>query len=300
MADIVDRLERVIRRHVLSSVPPDAVASLESLSLANLLIEYRVWRHRFVAPVPRNVLISRELRKSGVAAYQAAFDAIKQKIERGEDLTPHLSTLVHKPFRNASSTRRGNRDYLLSDWGVHHLHLATTLRPNGTSERTKDVLFAIFSQDTAYLMCLQLHPKEANWADEDIFAIVVKNWPNADLVHQSFSGLTMVSKPSNEERLQLREAGVMTPMEIDGKLYVPRNMGLTTAGTSIHLTQEVNQLMWSLRSWRDGDPIERLRKTQGVRHDAYWTAAIHAPMPGFEEYCGFSADKTFVSVGRLC
>lgn len=276
------------------------MAPLEPLTLANLLIEYRVWRHRFVAPVPRKVVISRELRVSGVGSYQAAFDAIKQKIERGEDLTPHLSTLIHQPFRSASATRQGNRDYLLSDWNVHHLHLATRLRPNGTSERTKDVMFAMFLQDTAYLMCLYPHPKEANWADEDIFAIVVRNWPNASLVHQSLSGATMVNKPSNEEHLKLREAGVMTPMEIDGKLYVPANMGLTTAGTSIHLTREVNQLMWSLRGWREGDPLARLRNTQGVRDDAYWTAAIHAPMPGFEEYCGFAADKTFVSVGRLC
>jgi hypothetical protein len=285
---------------VLRSVPADAVAPLEPLTFANLLIEYRVWRHRFVAPVPRKVVISQELRKSGAGVYQAAFDVIKQKIEHGGDLTPYLSTLIHQPFRNASPTRQGNRDYLLSDWGVHHLHLATELRANGTSERTKDVMFAMFVQDTAYLMCLYPHPKEANWADEDVFAIVVRNWPNANLVHRSLSGVTMVSKPSSEGRLKLREAGVMTPMEIDGKLYVPGNFGLTTAGTPIHLTREVNQLMWNLRGWRDGDPLERLRNTQGVRHDAYWTAAVHAPVPGFEEYGGFAADKTFVSVGRLC
>jgi hypothetical protein len=64
MAGIVDRLERIICRHVLDSMPPSAQTHLQGKRVADLLIEYGTWRDRFVAPVPRTVKFSRELSSS--------------------------------------------------------------------------------------------------------------------------------------------------------------------------------------------------------------------------------------------
>jgi hypothetical protein len=33
---------------------------------------------------------------------------------------------------------------MLADWGIHHLHLSSTLRPEEFTERGRDLLFAVF------------------------------------------------------------------------------------------------------------------------------------------------------------
>jgi hypothetical protein len=57
LPDLVDRLERVVRAHILQSLPEGAAPDLDHASLASLLIEYRTWRGRFVRPLPRNVYL---------------------------------------------------------------------------------------------------------------------------------------------------------------------------------------------------------------------------------------------------
>lgn len=303
MPHLVDRLERVAKRHVLRSIPAEGLAHLEGLSLANLLIEYRVLRGRFVAPVPRTVHVSRELRSSRKAsAHRTVLNGLITKIEDGVDLTPHLSRRIVRPFRSVTPTepsRRSDRDLLLGEWGVHHLHLSLELRRDGMTERSKDVLFAVFDDENAYLIGIFAHPDEANWAAEDIFAVMVRNWPNAGLVHQAHGVIGLSQHHSDEDRLKLRNSGISNIMEIDGKVFMPGRLGQTTAGTPIQATREVNNLMWQLRAWRENAQA-RLDKTEGVPAGAYWFAAIHQALPGFEEYCGFATASTFVPVGRLC
>lgn len=170
MSDIVERLELVIRGHVIGAMPIDGrEPPLRSLSLSTLLIEYRTWRGRFVAPQPRAVQISAELQGSPmVRAYEHEFATLRRKIEAGEDLTPHLSTRIHRPFENIrapSLEHRTDRDSLLAEWGVHHLHLSKRRR-GGTARRGDDVLLAAFTGDVAYLIDIRAHPRHANWVQE--------------------------------------------------------------------------------------------------------------------------------------
>jgi hypothetical protein len=305
MTDIVERLERVVRRHILKSMPPANNQLLVQMSFTNLLVEYRTWRGRFVAPQPRTVVISRELQESAaLQEYSDALTALGQKIEAGEDLTPNLSTRIHQPFENIeapSLEHRTDRDSMLAEWGLHHLHLSKKLR-GGAARRGNDVLFAAFTSDTAYLIDIRAHPKHANWAAEDLFAIVVRNWPDSGLVHKT-KALGLTQHYSDEDRLQLRNAGISTMMEIDGKVYAPGPLGQTLAGTPIQATREAQALIWALRPWRENFDAT-LATFSSVPADAYWTPAIHTPRPGFEEYCGFatttSDGSTFVPVGRLC
>lgn len=303
MPDLVDRLERVAKRHVLKSVPAEGLAQLQGLGLADLLIEYRVLRGRFVAPTPRKVHLSRELRSSPEAKSQrAVLNALIRKIEDGVDVTPHLSRRIVRPFRSVKPTKpsgRTDRDLLLSDWGVHHLHLSLEVQPDGMTARSKDVLFAVFDDEDAYLIGILAHPHEANWAAEDIFAVMVRNWPNAGLVHPAHGVIGLSQRYSDEDRLKLRNSGVANIMEIDGKVFMPGRFGQTTAGTPVQATRDVNELMWQIGAWRE-DTRARLDRTDGVPAGSYWAAAIHQPLPGFEEYCGFATGHTFVPVGRLC
>jgi len=305
MPDIVERLERVIRRHVIKSMPGGSNEALGSLSLSALLVEYRTWRGRFIAPQPRAVQVSTELQASAAAqTNDQALSILRQKIEVGDDLTPHLSTRIHTPFENIeapSLEHRTDRDSMLAEWGIHHLHLSKQRR-RGAVRRGNEVLFAAFTNDVAFLIDIRAHPKFANWAAEDLFAIIVRNWPDAGLVLKT-NALGLTRRFSDEDRLELRNAGISTAIEIDGNVYFPGTIGQTTAGTPIQATREADALVWALRPWRENFDAA-LSAFPDAPPGAYWTPAIHAPRPGFEEYCGFaattSAGRTFVPVGRIC
>lgn len=235
------------------------------------------------------------------AEHSSALAAIEGKIKAGGDLNPHLSTRVAEPLRPdlpASPHKRSDRDLLLADWGVHHLHLSTEVRSDGSVKRGRDVLFAVFMPEDAYLIGIYDHQPHANWAAEEIFGVMVREWPQAELAIE-IGGVSLAQKPSDQDRQQLRQGGVQSMMEIDGKVYIPRRFGLTTAGTPIYITRQVNQVMWDLRDAREGLE-ERLRQVEGVPAGAYWAPALHCPQPGFEEYCGFATGTTFYAVARIC
>lgn len=133
MSDLVQRLERRIRRHVLAEMPEDPSKELASKSLPDLLLIYGNWRSRLIAAIPRSAHESSELRVSPAYRRHApVLDAIKHKISAGEDLTTHLSRgvkVAYEPEGLAPEElkRRRDRDLLIADWGMHHLHLSTSL-----------------------------------------------------------------------------------------------------------------------------------------------------------------------------
>jgi hypothetical protein len=302
MPDIVERLEKRIRRHITQTMPA-APGYIEEQCLSGLLIDYRVWRGRFLQPRPRNVHRSSELKGSTKSKeHSKALAAIEAKIAKGEDLNPHLSSRISMPVGGDAGSplaKRSDRDLLLAEWDVHHLHLSTEMGPKGFTKRTGDALFAVFRDSDAYLLGVFAHPANANWAAKDIFAVLVRNWPGADLVIEARGLIGLSQDYSDEDRLKLRASGVMNLQEVDGKIYSPASIGLTTAGTPTAATRQADALMRELNRWR-ADPYTLLRETTDAPHSIYWLPAIHPAVPGFEEYCGFTAEGTFVPVGRLC
>lgn len=302
MPDLVERLERRIRRHITEAMPARP-AYIEGQSLSGLLIDYRVWRGRFVQPRPRTVHRSAELEKSSKSDEHAdALAAIESKIVKGEDLNPHLSSRISLPVGGDGSdplTTRSDRDLLLAEWGIHHLHLSTKMGKGGFTKRTGDVLFAVFKDSDAYLLGIFEHPSHANWAAEEIFAVMVCNWREANLVIEAKGIIGLSQKRSDDDRLKLRNSGVMNAQEIEGKVYSPAGLGLTTAGTPMEATRQADAVLWELNRWRD-DTYRLLRDVEGVSRFAYWLPALQLSEPGFEEYCGFATGSTFLPIGRLC
>src|SRR5215218_5225160 len=182
MADIVERLERKIRRHVIGAMPKEATF-LEDLDLGQLLIEYRIWRAQFIRPQKRRpVFESKELRESDKRRENLTIiERLTAKLEAGESINAFLSSSVQRIPR----PRKGKvapRDQLLAEWGIHHLHLSDQIAGDGFVKRTEDVLFAIFKDDAAYLIGIYGHPGTDNWAREEILATLVRNWPDRGLV----------------------------------------------------------------------------------------------------------------------
>jgi hypothetical protein len=297
MADIVERLERRVRRHVLAAMPQEATF-LKTLDLGSLLIEYRVWRGQFIRPQPREVFESRELSASDLRERnQNVLDGLIAKLEAGEDVNAYLSGSVQRIPRS----RRGHlapRDQLLSEWGIHHLHLSDQVAGDGFVRRTNDVLFVAFKDDAAFLIGIYGHPDTENWAAPDIFATMVRNWPDRGLASQLRGVIGLAQQFDDEDRAKLRKAGVSTPVEVDGKVYSPlASLGQTTAGTPIEATRGMQALVWALNDWKS-DFKARMRAIGANPHN-YWVPKIEMPSPGFEEHAGFGHHHEFIGIGRI-
>jgi len=185
-------------------------------------------------------------------AYQLALEQIVANLESGQDITPFLSRGLKHGYESPNSRKpshlggRRDLDLLLNDWGVHHLHLSTNLDSDNFVKRTKHVLFAVFRPSDAYLIDIMEH---GDWTRDHILKVMIKDWPHAGLVHQ-LNGVVGLETPVYEsDRKGIRNAGINTPFEFGGKVYMPA-AGLTGAGTSVWITTAANRLFHAVASFR--------------------------------------------------
>jgi hypothetical protein len=302
--DLVAELKQAIRAKILAKLgPPTGDPELNSKDLGELLAIYGNWRLRFVPPRSRQVHRSSELSANPKAAqYAAALDAIESDIKVGADLTPYLSRGITHSYVSSSAApakmhQRRDRDLMIAEWGVHHLHLSTRVEADGFVERSGDLLFAAFREGDAYL--IDIYPHDDSWALEDVVRTAVRNWPQARLFYQLPGAVGLGKTFSNDERLQLRKAGVTSAIEIDGHVYMPP--GQTTAGTSISATQASDVLQIELSKLRgalSGNPdlLDDLARQEGysLSPGTRWTPQVNAT----GEF-GFAREGHFVFVGHL-
>jgi hypothetical protein len=251
-----------VRNEVLKWLPydrsdPNVVTAINNLSDHELLVRFFNWLQRLVHPHPRTVFKSREFSSQ---LYNSINDEqnidlsnLIQKIESGEEITPHLSKRILSGFILDNNSghlntlnRRHDLDLLLNDWGIHHLHVSDQIESDGFVKRTGPLLFSVFTQDKAFL--LEVFPEHGDWTDQRLVEISVRNWPLDGLFIQLNGALGLSTQISTSERTQLRSAGIASPIEVDGKVYFPRTMSLSSAGTSADATLKANHLLDSLES----------------------------------------------------
>lgn len=251
--ELRDSFDRDIREHVLAQLPcsPADREALEKEKASGLLIIYANWLDRLIWAQPRRVHLSDVLRTNPLfsdARFSGAVTTICERIKRGDDLTPHLSRGVHVGYEAPSNgpkklNRRRDLDLLLGDWGIHHLHLSTHLESDGFVTRTGPLLLGVFQPDDAYLIDIIDH---GDWSRESIMQTAVRAWPDAGIAYELKEVLGLARTYTDDERKQLRNAGVNVMLEIDGKVYMSP-CGLSTAGTAAQAT------LRAIRLHRDAD-----------------------------------------------
>ena len=164
---------------------PAVIAALKAKHPAELLVLYYNWRARLIPAHPRHVTRSDALEQNPIVARRSdVVAAIVRDIEQGNDLTKYLSRRVQIGFEFAKNPAKKklnklpHLDPLLNDWRIHHLHLTTTVEPDGFVERDDPLLFAMFTPSKAYLLDIGTHD---SFADDQLVKIAVKNWPSDQL-----------------------------------------------------------------------------------------------------------------------
>ena len=196
-------------------------------------------------------------------ALKAGFDALVRKVEQGDDLRPHLSTLIRKPDLN---------DPLLNDWGVHHFHLGTTLEPSGFVQRTGPLLFALVRPDDFHIIGVFEH---GEWTRDDIVEVLHSNWPQV-LARWRAGGVKRAGDPWNANRRKaFRKAGLYLPTETrDGTVYVLLGGGYVSSGASLEALRRSDRTRTAIRVLQEdvlrraGELAERARALGCVVGDA--------------------------------
>jgi hypothetical protein len=160
-----------LRRDLIAEIPrvPNNKASLEHMKakhLTDLLIDYVSWRSRFVGTRRRTVSIEPAARSDPRwLAHNAAIRSFLEKVERGDDLTPHLSieprtrgyALAAQGRGATSDNRWSDKDFLLNTMGFHHFHLGTETQRRGHVDRTDELIFAEVGRDTFKVIAIFDH-----------------------------------------------------------------------------------------------------------------------------------------------
>jgi len=189
-----------------------------------LAINYFHILERQIEPIPRTVLISKEL--SCPPQYQSAFHTIRKKAEEGGDLVPHLS----KQILNSNY-----QDQLLNDWGIHHLHLGNSIDHTGFIERTGPLLFARITESEFFAIAILNH---GAWTDRSLLQIIYNNWPKS-ISQYLLKNMRLTQEATPDEHRKLRAAGVCVLTSLDdGTVCMPIGGGVTTAKTGVHSIME--------------------------------------------------------------
>ncbi|MGE0716709.1 MAG: hypothetical protein AB7P02_14815, partial [Alphaproteobacteria bacterium] len=182
-------LKAAISKWAIDTLPydqndADVVAEINRKDARELLITYHNWMSRHVFATPRKVHPSAAYKGNPVTTQRKAdLDALIAKIEKGEELKPHLSKRVETVLESSSKklTRRRDLDLMLIEWDVHHLHISQQLQADGFVERDDPLLFAVFHKGEAYLLDVMTH-KDFN--RDHILAIMAREFPGAGLIHE--------------------------------------------------------------------------------------------------------------------
>lgn len=197
----------------------------------NLIHLYIDFRYRLVEPKPRTIVYSTQF--ACPDDLRPGLSVLEDRIRRGESLFPHLSRQIFDATR---------QDGMLFDWGIHHLHLGVvpSRKDPRLVEGTKEVVYAILGEDVAHFLVVGDHGR---WADVELLRMVKAEFPNL-FNGRELKGIHAGRTISEKERLQLRAAGAMVPVEIEGILYVPPGGGINTAGGSASSVTKLQQIIY--------------------------------------------------------
>lgn len=206
-----------VRRHLLLMmsqagipVPPEIAGDPFKVCVA-----YWNVRLKIIDPRPRRIHHSKELLGRALPErIRVGLHVLELRCASGTEIHLHLSDRAQ---------RTHTHDWLLNQWGIHHLHVI----PGGGPE----LLFVIVEPDDIRFVDIADHTA---FTSLRLPEIVLKNWPQ-HLAPWRMSRVQRIRTPqltSDEIRVALR-AGVQPIVTLsDGYSYGPSGGGVTTAGGS--------------------------------------------------------------------
>jgi hypothetical protein len=191
---------------------------------------------RRVPQVPRTVHVAREL--VCPSEHDAGYRALMRKVRDGNDVRANLSTRL---------TNLDFNDGLLNDWGIHHVHLGTTVDARGFVNRTGPLLFARFTVADAFFIAIGPH---GAFADLQLVEILERNWPEQVPMLPGIASRSGTN-PTSAEIAQARRDGVVALVNIGGRVVFPMGGGVTTARVGADVVSMMDRARTAIRGFED-------------------------------------------------
>lgn len=196
-----------------------------SESIESISYKFFNLRRRKIEVRPRNIYESFELKCP--VEHSAGYEALKNKLANGDDVTPYLSNLIFDI--NFS-------DQLLNDWGIYHFHLGQEIESTGMINRTGPLLFALVTLDDIY--CINIFHHNA-LTEQEMIRIIHRNWPEIIARFKLNGVCSLEHSVSNRDLTKLRKGGVQAMVEVEtGVVYAPPGGGYSTSGAALRTIVE--------------------------------------------------------------
>lgn len=216
------------------------------------LLRWADFALRYIPPAPRQILVSNKFPiKNLTPEAEAGLHRIEQLFIEGGDVNPYQSKTLTR-FNDTSSSKSQKRtDGLWADWGIHHLHLPPNAVTAGRaySDRSGWLLFLKVYSNAVLFIDVREHDEENLFALQGLVETYIRNWPDdaENYRIKGAVGLARPTPPTDAEHKQLRDGGVSTMLEVDGKVYAGPGMGVTTAVTSVRVSLLRNKIRANTR-----------------------------------------------------
>ncbi|MNG96012.1 hypothetical protein D3C81_212890 [compost metagenome] len=202
------------------------------------------FRCRYIAPLPRKIALSNAFPKASLPpSAQRGLSSLLRKFTTGENVNPYQGRGLIIRNDTSGSKKHARTDLLYADWNMLHFHLSDEIIPSGQffSKPADYLAFCMIGGDVVAVVDVLPHPDRAGFANTDLFATLANSWPQY-IAQYELNGILAGNTFSSSDISQLREAGVTTFIEHDGKVYMGPGGGITSAGTSLRVGRSSDYL----------------------------------------------------------
>lgn len=219
--------------------------SKEVQHLACAVDRWMDFRQRSIDPVPRDVLYSDRFQRPLPLDVQRAIQLLELKFRLGENVNPYQGKglTLHNDY--SGKRERQRTDLLWSDWKISHFHL--TEKPPLPGDffvpRSGYHLLAIVEPNVVLFIDAVPHLQGEQYADVALLGTVQRCWPTYMERYEVRGCIVDGDELPTGDRLNLRQNGVNSFVQIDGKLYMGPGMGVTTAVTALNVTLQADRVM---------------------------------------------------------
>lgn len=162
--------ELEFRESLISQIPkkpnkPATVRELNSLSTKDICLLYLTWKSRLVPLKKRIFSVWEKGFYSQISPEEfTVLEEFRLKVQRGEDLNPHLSRNVRTDgyilstlrYKNPDKHKYYDRDTILIRMGFHHFHIGK-VSPENKKGRSGYIIFARVTDDHFEVIAIAPH-----------------------------------------------------------------------------------------------------------------------------------------------
>jgi hypothetical protein len=242
---VIDETEVDFRRLIEGDFGPLA----PGVDIWDAALDWIHYKTRQIPQRPRCVIESGECAKH--RSTHPAIDRIANELRIGGDLTPWLSDSIRRRKADPKA------DLMFNDWQVTHLHLGEVFVAPDRVKRSGDLLFAYITNEKAVLVDVQPH---GSWTMQSLLRILLHTSPR-DMERNEVRGILGRPNYTADEAYELRKVGITVPIELEGRLFLPPGVGITTTRHATRLRLYVDALRRSVKATKKAIESNKLAPT---------------------------------------